>query len=145
MSATIKPVRGKEFPRNFTAHITDFGDWAQLESLFEKLEAQGKALKSVQDMEAWILNQSEMGAALNEEYARRYIAMTCNTEDEAIEKAYLHYIENIHPKTKVWDETSTQASPPRLGQTRAPYAQPVTRSAEARRATRESCWRTDIF
>ena len=51
-----------------------------------------------------MLRESELGAALDEEYSRRYIAMTCKTDDPEIEKAYLHFIENVVPHTKPrWD------------------------------------------
>ena len=49
------------------------------------------------DLRAWILQWSELEAVLSEESARRYVAMTCNTQDEEIAKAYAYYIENIDP------------------------------------------------
>ncbi len=98
----IKPIRGKEFPRDFTAGVKDFGDWSQIEPLFEDLAQEGEGTSSRESLELWLLNQSELAAALDEEYTRRYIAMTCHTDDSNLEKAYLDYIENILPKTKPW-------------------------------------------
>jgi oligoendopeptidase F len=104
MTLAIKPVRGEEFPRKFTAQVTNFADWDQLEPLFKQLEAAGSSLDSAQKLEAWLLDQSELGAALDEEYSRLYIAMTCDTEDKEKEAAYLHFIERVMPHTKpYWD------------------------------------------
>ena len=105
MATQIKPVRGKEFPRSFTKDVTDFGDWAQIEALFLELEKRGESIDSVEALEQWLLDQSELGAALDEEFSRRYIAMTCKTDDQAIEQSYLDFLEKVHPKGKPhWDK-----------------------------------------
>ena len=44
------------------------------------------------------MDASELTAALDEESSRRYIAMTCHTEDAEAEKAYLHFVEEIEPR-----------------------------------------------
>lgn len=104
MTATIKPVRGKEFPRDFTSGVRDLDDWNEIEPLFEALIAESEKLDSTAALEIWLLRQSELGALLDEEYSRRYIAMTCDTASREKEKAYLHMVENIMPKTKpYWD------------------------------------------
>ena len=51
-------------------------------------------------MERWLLNGSELSAALDEESSRRYIAMTCHTDNPDAEKAYLHFVEHIEPELK---------------------------------------------
>src|SRR6478609_1680123 len=42
----------------------------------------------------------ELSAALDEESSRRYIAMTCHTDNPDAEKAYLQFVETIEPETK---------------------------------------------
>lgn len=100
MVVQIKPERGAEFPRSFTSTVNDFQDWGQIEPLFEALIEEGKSVDSVEDLESWLLHQSELQAVLDEEFSRLYIAMTCDTEDAEIEKAYLAFLENIRPKSK---------------------------------------------
>jgi oligoendopeptidase F len=39
-------------------------------------------------------------AALDEEASRRYIAMTCHTDNADAEKAYLHFVEHVEPQLK---------------------------------------------
>lgn len=105
MTQTIAPVRGEEFPRVFTAGMSGFGDWSEIGPKFEELERRGKALGSPHELEKWLMDQSELAAALDEEYSRRYVAMTCDTSDKALEAAYLDFIENIHPRMEPeWDK-----------------------------------------
>src|SRR5437016_2444173 len=94
--ARLKP----HTPRTFVPATADLGDWAQIEPLFDTLETRLKAAASANDLEAWLLDASEFYAAVNEEGARRYIAMTCQTDDAEREKRYLHFVENISPRLK---------------------------------------------
>ena len=56
--------------------------------------------QSAADLERWLLDWSELSAALDEESSQRYIAMTCHTDNAEAEKAYLHFVENIEPQLK---------------------------------------------
>lgn len=87
-------------PRRFLPAQIDLGDWAQLAPLFDQLEARAGQCVGVADLERWLLDWSELNAALDEEAARRYIAMTCHTDNADAEKAYLDFVENIEPQTK---------------------------------------------
>ena len=86
--------------RTFVPAQLDLGDWSQIEPIFKKLVSAAPSIGTVQALEKWVLDSGELGSALDEEAAKRYINMTCNTEDKEIEKAYLHFIENIEPKSK---------------------------------------------
>jgi oligoendopeptidase F len=87
-------------PRRFLPAQIDLGDWAQLAPLFDQLETRAGQCSGVAELERWLLDWSELNAALDEEGARRYIAMTCHTDNADAEKAYLHFVENIEPQTK---------------------------------------------
>ncbi|MDB6030961.1 MAG: oligoendopeptidase family [Verrucomicrobiales bacterium] len=87
-------------PRQFVPANTDLGDWKQIEPLFDRLEARAGEAKAVSDLEAWLVGWSEMNAALDEESSRRYIAMTCHTENAEAKAAYLHFIEHVEPNLK---------------------------------------------
>lgn len=86
--------------RRFVPPQADFGDWTQVEPLFGQLETRIGDCKSVADLEQWLLDWSELSAALDEESSRRYIAMSCHTDNAEAEKAYLHFVENIEPQLK---------------------------------------------
>src|SRR5437588_90108 len=87
-------------PRRFVPDQIDLGDWAQVEPLFDQLESRGQAAASVPDLEQWLVDWSELRAALDEESSRRYIAMTCHTDNPEAEQAYLHFVEKIDPQVK---------------------------------------------
>jgi oligoendopeptidase F len=87
-------------PRRFVPQQVDFGDWTQIEPLFEQLEARIAERHSPAELEQWLMDWSELSAALDEESSRRYIAMSCHTDNTEAEKAYLDFVENIEPKLK---------------------------------------------
>jgi oligoendopeptidase F len=87
-------------PRRFLPPRLDLGDWEQIAPLFDALEARVPQLTTATDLENWLLDSSELSAALDEEGSKRYIAMTCHTDNAEAEKAYLHFVEEIQPKLK---------------------------------------------
>ncbi len=87
-------------PRKFVPQNIDLGDWPQIAPLFEQLEARAAGCKTVPALERWLLDWSELTAALDEESSRRYIAMTCHTDNPDAEKAYLHFVESVEPQLK---------------------------------------------
>jgi oligoendopeptidase F len=87
-------------PRNFVPQNIDLGDWPQIAPLFDQLEARASGCQTVPELEHWLLDWSELTAALDEESSLRYIAMTCHTDNPDVEKAYLHFVENVEPQVK---------------------------------------------
>ena len=87
-------------PRKFVPQNIDLGDWPQIAPLFDQLEARAAECKTAAELERWLLDWSELTAALDEESSRRYIAMTCHTDNPDAEKAYLHFVENVEPQLK---------------------------------------------
>src|SRR5476651_1099909 len=87
-------------PRTFVPQNIDLGDWPQIAPLFDQLEKRAASAKSVAELEKWLLDWSELSAALDEEASRRYIAMTCHTDNADAEKAYLHFVEHVEPQLK---------------------------------------------
>jgi oligoendopeptidase F len=87
-------------PRRFVPQNADLGDWPQIAPLFDQLESRAPQIKDTAGLEAWLLDWSELSAALDEEASRRYIAMTCHTDNADAEKAYLHFVEHIEPQLK---------------------------------------------
>lgn len=87
-------------PRRFVPTQIDLGVWDQIEPLFDRLEERLSGCGTVADLEQWILDAGECHAAVNEEGSKRYVAMTCHTENAEAERAHLHFIEQISPKLK---------------------------------------------
>src|SRR4051794_2409252 len=84
--------------RQFVPQDLNPAEWPQIEPLFKSLL--DRSITSVQDLEKWLLDLSELYSVLDEYFSRRYIDKSCHTEDKQIESAYLHYVEQIDPKTK---------------------------------------------
>ena len=87
-------------PRTFVPVECDLGDWSALEPLFDRLDTAIGEADSVEALQQWILDWGELSAALDEESSKRYIAMTCHTDNEDAERAYLDFVENIEPNGK---------------------------------------------
>jgi oligoendopeptidase F len=87
-------------PRAFVPQNADLGDWPQIAPLFDQLERRAAGAASAAALEKWLLDWSELNAALDEEASRRYIAMTCHTDNADAEKAYLHFVEHVEPQVK---------------------------------------------
>ena len=93
-------AREGAYPRQFVPPEANPGEWSDLEPLFVALESQ--PITSVPDMERWVVDLSELASCIDEEGARRYIAMTCHTDDPVAEKDYLRFVEEVEPRCKPW-------------------------------------------
>lgn len=87
-------------PRSFVPQNMDWSDWNQIAPLYDQLETRAAACKTVADLERWLLDWSELNAAIDQDHSERYIAMTCHTDNADAEKAYLHVVEHISPQLK---------------------------------------------
>src|SRR5690606_7760896 len=71
-------------------------NWENLEPLF--IELRDREIYSVEDLERWLQNRSELEAALEEDFAWRYIRMTCDTTDEKLLQDFQYFASEIEPK-----------------------------------------------
>src|ERR1700722_16350389 len=86
--------------RRFVPANINLGEWPQIVPLFVDLEARAARAGSAAELEQWLFDWGELSAALDEESTRRYIAMTCHTDNADAEKAYLDFLENVEPQLK---------------------------------------------
>ena len=84
--------------RRFVPQEFDPSDWEQVEPIFQILL--DRELDTADAIEQWLVDYSELSAVMGEFGSRRNIEHACHTDDQAIEKAYLHWVENISPKLK---------------------------------------------
>lgn len=87
-----------EFPRRFLASGLCLSKWEDVLPYYQDLEE--RQVESTSQLENWIADSSELSAFLAEESSRRYIAMTCATDDEQAEKEYMLFVEEIAPRMK---------------------------------------------
>lgn len=95
-----------EFPRAFVPEKIDLGDWAQIEPLYQSLL--DRKIESAQELEKWLLDRSELYSCVSEEGERRYVSMTCHTDNPDLEKKYLFFVEQIEPKIKPFEQKLNQ-------------------------------------
>jgi oligoendopeptidase F len=71
-------------------------EWGTLEPLFTELSS--RQINSVEELEKWLKDRSELEAALEEDFAWRYIRMTCDTTDEKLLSDFQFFATEIEPK-----------------------------------------------
>lgn len=102
------PRPSPEFPRRFVAADADVSRWEGIRPYLDDLR--NRALPDREALIRWIRDYSEIGDVVHEEGSRLYIAMTCFTNDEARQKAYLDFVETVEPAmAPVIDELNRKA------------------------------------
>jgi oligoendopeptidase F len=71
-------------------------DWESLAPIFEELLA--REVTSVLGLEQWLKDKSELESALEEDFAWRYIKMTCDTANEDLVKSFQYFATEIEPQ-----------------------------------------------
>jgi oligoendopeptidase F len=94
----LKPYR----PRSFLPQNIDLTDAGKVVSLYEILIA--RKITSVSQLEQFLLERSELAAAVSQQHAILYISMTCQTLDKTRAQNYKHFIETVIPAIKPLDD-----------------------------------------
>ncbi|MBC7567599.1 MAG: M3 family oligoendopeptidase [Pedobacter sp.] len=70
--------------------------WEMLEPIIGELLA--RDISNIQELEHWLRDKSELEAALEEDFAWRYIKMSCDTTNESLVKDFQYFATEIEPK-----------------------------------------------
>ncbi|SOD18604.1 M3 family oligoendopeptidase [Pedobacter xixiisoli] len=89
MSTIIKKQR-TYIPQNLTIK------WENLSPIFEELLH--RSINSATELEQWLRDKSELEAALEEDFAWRYIKMSCDTANEKLVEDFQYFATEIEPK-----------------------------------------------
>ncbi|MFN8348166.1 MAG: M3 family oligoendopeptidase [Spirosomataceae bacterium] len=92
MSALTLPQRP---PRKFLGEEFLLTTWELLQPFYENLKS--RPIHSVEDLRQWFLDKSELESYLSENFAWRYIRMTCDTAGEQYQREFNDFVENIQP------------------------------------------------
>ena len=84
--------------RRFVPRDADPSDFSQLEKLYRELL--DRPIPGVPEMNRWLTDFSELASVVDEYGSRRYIDKSCHTEDEAIKKRFLQFVEEVEPGVK---------------------------------------------
>lgn len=91
LSADIKKLERNFLPKDFI--ITN---WENLEPYFKNLL--DRNINSVNDLQQWLQDMSELEAVVSEDACWRQIKMTCDTTDKTLEEAFTFFCMEIQPK-----------------------------------------------
>ena len=92
-SADIKKIDRQFIPNNFI--VTN---WEALQPFFDELVV--REIASLQALEKWLQDVSEIQAVISEDACWRQIKMTCDTENKALEDDFTFFCMEIEPKIK---------------------------------------------
>ncbi|WP_316822408.1 M3 family oligoendopeptidase [Pedobacter gandavensis] len=70
--------------------------WDNLAPILDELLQ--RPIENVQELEKWLKDKSELEAALEEDFAWRYIRMSCDTANEQLVEAFQYFATEIEPK-----------------------------------------------
>lgn len=69
--------------------------WDLLKPYFDQLL--DRPITSVDELESWLKDYSELSAVVSEDMAWRYIRMTCDTANTALRESFNDFVQNIEP------------------------------------------------
>ncbi len=84
--------------RSFVPEEANLSEKDQVVALYESLL--GRPVNSARELEAWLMDLSELDAAVDQEYSVLHILMTCQTDDSARSEAYKKFVETVLPAVK---------------------------------------------
>lgn len=81
--------------RHYLSNDFKITDWQHLQPLLDELK--DRQIGSAETLRQWLKDHSELEAVISEDSAWRYIRMTCNTQDEELQKAFNFFVTAIEP------------------------------------------------
>jgi oligoendopeptidase F len=92
----------KKLPRHFLPADFSITNWESLEPFLIELEE--RKLSSLQDLEQWLKDASELEAVISEDACWRQIRMTCDTESKELEASFNSFMMEIQPKIQPYSD-----------------------------------------
>jgi oligoendopeptidase F len=86
------------FPHRWLPGTVALTTWEEIEPWYHQLLE--RPIDSPEALETWLRDLGELGGAVSQEGTRRYIAMTCQTDDPEREAAHLAWVREVEPKLK---------------------------------------------
>lgn len=90
-SALLQPPVRYYLPQDFVV-----SDWKSLEPFFNELLE--RPINSLNELEKWLKDSSELEAVISEDACWRQIKMTCDTTDGKLEEAFVFFVTQIQPQ-----------------------------------------------
>lgn len=88
--------------RSFLPNPFELSTWESVEPYFKKLSA--FEIHSKEDLEKFCLNRSELESYLSENFAWRYIKMSCDNQNADLKNSYEEFVTQIMPNASVYED-----------------------------------------
>ena len=88
------------YPRRFVDPNDVLDDFSRVDPYFRQLLE--RDISTVENMERWLLDGSELAACLGEVRTDRYVKMTCHTDDAELSERYLKFVEEVDPQCRLY-------------------------------------------
>jgi len=98
----LKPFQ----PRSFVPQDTDFKKVSEVQALYKKLVS--REIGSSAELEQWLLDRSELEAAIEQTSSVLYIRMTSQTDNPAYAEQYRQFIETTSPVIKQFNDEANK-------------------------------------
>ena len=82
--------------RSFLPTNFSFSTWNEIAPFFNELN--DRSINSVDELHKWLLDRSELEAAVQEDFGWRYIRMSCDTTNEQLSHDYNFFVTEIQPQ-----------------------------------------------
>ncbi len=89
VATPTKPIR------HFLSQDLTIDSWKRIEPFF--IDLKERKISSAKELEKWLFDRSELEAVLSEDFAWRYIKMTCDTANEELTNSYNFFVSEIDP------------------------------------------------
>ncbi len=86
----------EKLPRNYLPQTFALTNWDAIAPFFKDLAE--RPITSLEDLEQWLKDSSELEAAISEDACWRQIKMTCDTENKTLEEAFIYFVTQIQPQ-----------------------------------------------
>ncbi|MBI4667044.1 MAG: M3 family oligoendopeptidase [Nitrospinae bacterium] len=90
------------YPRTFVDAHLEVKGWDELAPYYRELSE--APIASAGDLSIWLARWSELKGVADEFVTRRYVDMTCHTDDPAKKEAYLMCVREVEPKLTEWED-----------------------------------------
>ncbi|WP_420146976.1 M3 family oligoendopeptidase [Spirosoma sp.] len=87
-------------PRPFIGEAIELTSWDDVRPLYDDLR--DRSIKDADELRQWLLDRSELESYLSENFAWRYIRMTCDTANEDLVNQLNFFIAEIQPPMTVY-------------------------------------------
>ena len=81
--------------RSFIGETIELSSWADVQPLYEELL--DRSIDNAEELKQWLIDRSELESYLSENFAWRYIRMTCDTANEELVAQLNFFISEIQP------------------------------------------------